>query len=203
MALKRPVIHMVKISLNVRALKGATDDICELYKSESERLRLLGKPPPKRESSFCVLRELDASGAVFTLFFTGHINITNISSCTEAARACQLICDKLGIHTVSYHVDTITACGKINLKNSITSLQHMCDIISRNKTYLNVKSLNFDRQKFPGAFIKSTEHSGTIILFSSAKFVIVGGKSEEGIAALHDWLEVTLWNAATMDLRPR
>lgn len=103
-----------------------------------------------------------------------HINITHIKNNYEISDAITFLKSNLDIdvEVSSCIVDNITVSAlcphKVNLPNFFLSNKDL--------------KLSYNNEKFPGLFVKLG--NGTIILFSSGKFVIVGIKDESKIADL-------------------
>lgn len=196
MAVRRPDIHNIKVSLRLSAYKDMRRKIINLYLKESELRHLAGKESLKREGSFFVLRELDCKG-VFVIFYSGHVNITRLTTLNEAKLACAAICRRLSIVAPPpYTIDSIQASGRLNLGISVKKLKSVCDALSRRRQECSIQSVNFNAEKFPGAFVRSGKERGTALIFNSGKFVLVGAKSTSSVNALHDWLELAIWRVA-------
>lgn len=197
MALRRPVVHNIKISLRL-CENNIAENIRRLMSEEEEERRKFGGRAIKKESSFFVVRNLHNCEAIYTIFYAGYINITRLRSLEQAVEARNKICRALNARRVPFSIDNVTASGKLHLKTQRYSIKGISDILRRYAAQCSVKSIHFNSEKFPGAFLQSTQNRGTIILFNSGKFVFVGVKSIKAVKQLHDWLEVAIWTAAGM-----
>lgn len=139
----------------------------------------------KRNNSFFILRRYSY---VYTLFRTGHINVTKIRHPKHIERAVQLICDDLNIsETLSYRIDNMTASGDLAKLSDITIATPLClrlisVEVSNNLDSYKVGSVRFDTQTFPACYFKCK--SGTISLFNTGKFNLVGLRSQEDVVIL-------------------
>ena len=120
----------------------------------------------KHNRAFFVFR----SCYVYIIFFSGHINVTGLKTLDHIPLCMEHIKKKLQLDTFEMSpakVDNICASGKIPQHNI-----SMNNIMENAKLSRCFKSIHYDRDGFPGCFLK---HSlGTIILFKSQKYVIVG-----------------------------
>lgn len=175
------VINNVKISVDTTQIKNIMREIKRL-----SRHPCVGK----RNSSFYILRRYSY---VYTLFRTGHINVTKIRHLIHADRAVQLICDDLNIkQLLSYRVDNMTASGDLAKISDNTIALPLClrlisSKVSSNLSLFKVRSVRFDTQSFPACYLKCK--SGTISLFNTGKFNLIGVRSEEDIVSLCDILK--------------
>ena len=196
MSLTRPVTHNYKISLSLKRHQDIRLKVQLLESNYTQRRQQSGHGTPKKESSFFVLRELDSCCAVFCIFYSGHINITHLATLKEARLACELICKHLKVpYLQPFSVDNMTSSGRLNLSGSINKLKQICDQLAKHKLVCDVKSVTFDTQKFPGAFIRPRHLIGTALIFNTSKFVLVGTKTVQNVVDLHNWLEVAIWRA--------
>lgn len=197
MAVRRPHINNYKISLKLGEHIGICGKIRRLEQTEDARRSAQGLKQGKKESSFFVLRELEGCAqVVYNIFYRGHVNISKLTSLSQAQHACNVLCERLKVPQTEFTVDNITASGKLNIGGGVSKLKQICDYLARFKRDCDIKSISFDTQKFPGAFAKpSTRVKGTALIFNSGRFVLVGCKSKDDVTNLHDWLEVAIWRA--------
>ena len=199
MAVCRPCINNFKISLKLQEYTGISRKIRDLEQSDDACRSALGLDLGKKESSFFVLRDLDGcTKAVYNIFYKGHVNISRLTSLSQARQACDVLCGRLKVPQTGFRVDNITATGKLNIAGSVSKLKQICDYLAKFKRDCDIKSINFDTQKFPGAFAKPSTHiKGTALIFNSGRLVLVGCKSKSDVTDLHNWLEVAIWRATT------
>ena len=138
----------------------------------------------KRTASFVVVR-LPLTHCVYSCYYSGHINVTGISSFEHIKIELNRFCTtaRLQQHDIrQITIDNITAVihptniSRVSLYDLITHIT--------NSKYDEVKSLKYNNQVFPGLFIKTS--SGTIIWFNSNAISCVGSKSIEQLTELRD-----------------
>lgn len=127
----------------------------------------------KKKSNFFVLREK----FVYVIFYTGHVNITGAKSRDAINEACSdlsVILNKLDLTLSRLIIDNICLSG---------SLPHTLNLVTfSNQLLQDCVNFSFNPRKFPGLSFPSTKQSsGTTIVFTSGKFIIVGLKHEEAI----------------------
>lgn len=135
---------------------------------------------------------------VFTVYVSGHINITKLPDESHIDPVVSLVGNLVGLTSeeftgTAYKIDNITASGRSNLFPTFIPLTRVIKLLWRDRDLHKIFSIKLRREKFPGCFIKFI-YGGTIVLFISGKFVIVGIRHRDQIKALHNWLEITLWN---------
>jgi TATA-box binding protein (TBP) (component of TFIID and TFIIIB) len=86
------------------------------------------------------------------------------------------------VKSESVVVDNISASGDFRQRVNLTHLQQTLNC--RNLKERNYFTVHFDRNFFPGAFCK-TLGFGTITVFPSGKYVVVGAKCLEHITNIH------------------
>ena len=148
---------------------------------------------------------------VCVIFFSGFINITGIAPTEDGEESeIAVLSDVLFLLSVilpvrepkklgdlSWSRDNYTASGHLNLcPKPFSRLSAFLERLLERKKLFEVESISYDSQRFPGAFIKRVG-GGTVIVFNSAKFVIVGAKTREEIWRIHDWLEHLTWTVLT------
>ena len=104
-----------------------------------------------------------------------HVNVTKLTKFLDIARSIEIIKNLIKFpkeSTFTYKVDNLTAVGKFKTNVNLLQTIEKC----------NIGLTRFNPEKFPGLFIKSGK--GTLILFSTGSFVIVGGKNLNGMNEL-------------------
>jgi TATA-box binding protein (TBP) (component of TFIID and TFIIIB) len=129
----------------------------------------------KKHHNYLVIRER------YTYIFfpkKGHINITGIKTYSDIDNVIENLCKDFQLERAlissSLTIDNITAGGDFGKKLDVGAIQEK---LNKQKNEFTVK---FDRNYFPGAFCK-TFQTGTIIIFRSGKYVIVGAKCLEDV----------------------
>jgi hypothetical protein len=103
-----------------------------------------------------------------------HINITKIPSCCKIEEAVNIFQSLFQCTIRCMTVDNIIATAKLPCGVKVDLLN-----IAKSKKFASIK---YNNELFSGMFIKFPE--GTIIIFHSGKFVIVGCKNELDIKCL-------------------
>ena len=123
-------------------------------------------------SSFFVLRW---NKFVYCVYYSGHINITGIETENNIAKSINHIVNVCNIsETHSFKIDNITYSNtlKRNIFDTYVSFE---EFVSEIDVFDFIISVQYSPQKFPGAFLRTEK--GTIIIFSSNKYTIVGTSS--------------------------
>jgi TATA-box binding protein (TBP) (component of TFIID and TFIIIB) len=134
--------------------------------------------PIKRHSNFFVCRDPSKERRVYIIFEKqGFINITGIRDFSSLNDVIPQLCNfftLLPIDVVSSEpiVDNISAAGAFNRRIDLNRLRQSLNSKSGLDCYFTVI---LNRNKFPGASCR-TKQSGTITVFTSGKYVIVGSK---------------------------
>ena len=110
----------------------------------------------------------------------GFINITGIKNFAAYERVIPLFCDLFqagnsNLESSKLVIDNISASGDFHQTVNLVKLQQMINA----GEYPNITT-HFDRNFFPGAFCKIVG-LGTVTVFQSGKFVIVGSKCQEHV----------------------
>lgn len=111
------------------------------------------------------------------------INVTKIKCETYLDQVVKKLCDEIlagfELEILSKNTDNITAGIKLDKK---IDLNKIC-LSSENPHVINVK---YNKEKFPGVFLKFRE--GTLIIFYSGNVNVVGCKSVDHLETLHSHL---------------
>jgi TATA-box binding protein (TBP) (component of TFIID and TFIIIB) len=112
----------------------------------------------------------------YTIFPSGFINITGIRKKQEIEEAINQIISHLQLTLADlklqengsvYCIDNITVTGALNITKKLNLAVLHCKTITDCKT-------SYNNLHFPGLFLHFTGVKGTVLLFSSGKFNIVG-----------------------------
>ena len=136
----------------------------------------------KQKPSFCVLKY---NSLIFTCFYSGHINVTGIKTLENICQCVESFASKTNIPLQSFSapvVDNISAKyetkkQKINLNILKSSLVKDSRIIS----------LKYNRERFPGLFIKTL--MGTVIWFPTNSIISVGSKNTSDLSFLDNLIK--------------
>ena len=197
MALIRPKINNIKISIKFFEFSQVKLNIKDFLASKCKYLS-------KRDNlNFVIFRP--PNGFVYTIFHSGHINITNLKSVDEIHQAVCFIVDTLNLPQTlneAYQIDNISANGTLHLVSKFNSLQKLCEKIQELDESFEVSKISYETQRFSGAtirrsgyFKKNVKGNGTVLLFNNSKFIIVGAKSLDHVKQIHDWLEIVTYHA--------
>lgn len=142
----------------------------------------------KRHPSFFVYR---VHVFVYIIYYSGHINITGIACKKEIHTAIHIAKSIYGVVKLRQcKVDNITSCGDIGvtLHRFFSLIQNEAESLS------NFPIVRFCQESFPGAQFKQPG-MGTVMLFRSGKFNIVGCKSFSTIVKLANRIDKVVHNA--------
>lgn len=149
----------------------------------------------KKCASFAVVR-WSGSKAVFCCYYKGHINVTGVKSAHEIIEALEqltkigikrthlspIVVDNLSSKPSPSHISTKLRASKhrINLYNLVNIIHalHLPEVLS----------VKYNRQKFPGLFIRTVY--GTILWFNSNAVSCVGSKSASVVVKLHNLIKI-------------
>jgi TATA-box binding protein (TBP) (component of TFIID and TFIIIB) len=161
----QPVINNIKFRFTI-----SYDNIPALIKSLQKRFRV------RTYGNFAVLRTPQAT---YTIYYSKCINVTGISKFTLIPQAIKTFCTiiKISRITSSITIDNITANGRFQQAVPLFKLCHAINL----KTSLQCTP-SFDPTYFPGAVIRSNR--GTIIVFGTGSYVVVGCKTQLEINTL-------------------
>lgn len=115
-----------------------------------------------------------------------HLNITRLKSRSKIRKAldiCKLVIKGLLLEDTK-KIDNITASATFNQNINLRNFFEL---------YSSQLSIKYNRDKFPGAFVKTS--CGTALLFHSGKIIIVGCKKKSEIKWL---LNMVLTKIASM-----
>lgn len=127
-----------------------------------------------KKSNFFVLRDK----FVYIIFYTGHINITGIKAFHEINQSKGEIKAHLNLDIGEPRIDNITLSGSVKGKVNLFSFS---SILQQNRL-----DFGFNPHKFPGLNFRPTSCPGTVVLFSSGKFILVGIKCQANITRVID-----------------
>lgn len=132
----------------------------------------------KSYNNFDVVRE----GYTYIIFpESGFINITGVKGFSELTLITPKFCQVFGLKpsdiATDVVVDNISASGNFRQRVNLTQLQAVVN--AKRSTF----STHFDRNFFPGAFCK-TRGLGTLTLFPSGRYVVVGSQCLEQVETI-------------------
>jgi TATA-box binding protein (TBP) (component of TFIID and TFIIIB) len=135
---------------------------------------------------------------IFTFFYTGHINITAISSFIRIKDALTrlnvlLLLSPSHIDWLleNYKLQNITASSRIRLGGvEKLQLEKLCSFIER-QYHSSITSVKYHNLIFPNAFVRHCR-LGTLIIASSGKIALLGCKSNDNLTELHAWVSTVI-----------
>lgn len=132
----------------------------------------------KESPSFFVCR---ICKLVFIVYYSGHINVTGIRSHDEINQVLNFLLAVPGIKRIeSYQIDNITSSGQLSKRVFKSQGVPFAQYLHNDFFVKYFDAVKYTPQHFPGAFLR-IEALGTVVLFSSGKFNIVGCSTPEGI----------------------
>lgn len=158
-------------------------------------LKNLNQEKTKEHKNFLVIKD-----NYTYIIFPNHINITGIKSIKDLENVKTELCKTFFLDPSLLQEDTvidnITANG---------SFKRRLDLAELKKTLNSEKNnfkVDFDRNYFPGAFCK-TYKCGTIILFASGKYVIVGAKCPTNVTKIYKMMLVHISRHGKITIPPK
>jgi TATA-box binding protein (TBP) (component of TFIID and TFIIIB) len=180
-----PKVNNIKIRLTVcpSAIPRLKKSIGRLDGDSGDNLGQDRKRIFKRHHNFIVFR----NDFVFIIFFgSGTVNITGIKSFSHITEALQTFCTTF--HTRRRHiqgltVDNVSANGQFS---HLVDLVQLKQVINQreDKGDKLISSVSFNTNYFPAAFCK-TFSIGTILVFNSGRFNIVGAKCQSHVLEIY------------------
>ena len=143
--------------------------------------------PFQSHNNIHVFRDPEIKKRVYTVFHSGHINITGIKIFSEIESSIDRfnLLFKQTVKKEDVQVNNSTASGNIFAdKRKILNFQSVKKYIEKNKGGLNDITFNFRPHYFPGAILRRKNKS-TIILFSNGKYNIIGSKDRLAVREAH------------------
>jgi TATA-box binding protein (TBP) (component of TFIID and TFIIIB) len=135
----------------------------------------------KTHNNFLVVREGVSTYIIFPN--KGFINITGIRGFSILSSVIPTFCQIFGLErdeiSSDVVIDNISAAGNFWQRVNLVHLKSRLNKRGEN----NFFSVHFNRNRFPGAFCK-TAGFGTLTVFPSGKYVVVGAKCQEHVEKL-------------------
>lgn len=162
-----PTVKNIKIHF-----EASSAQTLQLQKVLEEKVKL-GSPTTKKSHNFYIYKDT----YVYVIFpRRGYINCTKLPNYADIEKAISNFYSKLDINNNIYihEIDNIQASGRM-----IWATVNLATF----KTYVNCQSsarANYNPSHFPGLNIK-VPNKGTIVIFSSCKYTIVGVKEKSDI----------------------
>jgi TATA-box binding protein (TBP) (component of TFIID and TFIIIB) len=176
-----PFVHHFKCSFNFRAVPDIRQHIVRLLSSS-----IVHKRRHELNETYAVVTLPSVSNCTFTIFHSGFVNVDGVSQYSVARETGETLRKALGLTGPAppCQIDNMTASGKLCIhSNEYLDLDKLCEHAKRNSYKASVKFARFNVERFPGCQIR-TYSWGTILCFSSGKWVGVGVKSFTNLANL-------------------
>jgi TATA-box binding protein (TBP) (component of TFIID and TFIIIB) len=181
----QPTVNNIKIRLTVCrfALPRLKENIGRLDAASGANLGRDRKRIFKRHHNFIVFR----NDFVFIIFFSsGTVNITGIKGFSHITSALQTFCTVFNIkrrHLQDLTVDNVSANGQFSQLLDLAQLKQVINEREEKGDKL-ISSVSYNTNYFPAAFCK-TFSIGTILVFNSGRFNIVGAKCQSHIREIY------------------
>ena len=131
----------------------------------------------------------------------GTVNITGISSERVIPKALKYFCKIFNVkksYISDITIDNISASGSFNRYVDLSFLKWFVNSQDANQINRNpISSVSFNANYFPAAFCK-TFTIGTVVVFGSGKFNIVGAKCAQHVNQLFEAMSVNMRKLWTM-----
>ena len=178
-----PKISNVNISFNLYPNYNKSERENEVKKCYENISQSQPEVTIKKCGNFYIIRDQKVKKRVYTLFKSGHVNITGIQNFENIKDALDRFSLLFGetVNSSQVKINNSTASGHLNTKEkSFISLKRFKDLIDRQPD----GTFNFRPHLFPGAIFRRPGRS-TIIIFPSGKYIIVGGKDKIQVREAH------------------
>lgn len=180
-----PKVNNIKIRLSVSAsaLPRLKNSIRRLDEASGDNFWHGKKRIFKRHHNFIVFR----NNFVFIIFFgSGAVNITGIKDFGYITEALQTFCNTFRIkrrHIQDLLVDNVSANGSFAHTVDLSELKRVINERENQENKL-ISSASFNPSYFPAVFCRSFA-VGTILVFNSGKYNIVGAKCHSHIKEIY------------------
>ncbi len=179
---KEPCVNNVKIhfSVNECALPILLKGIELNAQSSGDSVGKRNKRNFKKYHNFIVFR----NSYVFIIFTRGTVNITGIKRFEDIQDAVTNFCQTFQLtrdQISDYVIDNVSANGDFGKRLDLIQLKNKINSEEGEKI---IASSSYNTDYFPAAFCKSYS-IGTVLLFFSGKFNIVGAKSQEDVSRIY------------------
>jgi len=157
----------MSISIHVKNIK-----ISFHTKSEPNTLREVAKQLVKEKKIFPSFFVYKFSTFTFIIYYTGHINVTGLRLLNDIYLCYTHLVTIPGVSEVhAVKIDNITLSGQVSLKP-----YRFIPFIKAQAIKSSFDKIRFSQEIFPGAQFKLF-NKGTLVLFRSGKFNLVGIKN--------------------------
>lgn len=170
-----PTIYNIQFSFRLPPHAAPRQIVADLAAKYEERLELTFR----HCHNFSVVYDTtmwisEEMNLVYTVFHSGHVNVTGVRNFTHLDRAVERVNALLdcSITPADIKINNITASGKILRLNFRRVWQYA-------KTQPGM-TFNYHPGQFPGGCLRQ-EGKSTVTIFSSGKYIIIGSKSQEQI----------------------
>lgn len=176
-----PKIHNVNISFKIP--KASLDDLfkCKLSIETHNNLHIIRDPEIKNR--------------VYTIFNSGHINITGLKNFHEIKGGLDRFnfLFKQSVKEEDIRINNSTSSGNVSNNENHLNFKKIKEEVAKQKSSKHEITFNFRPHHFPGAILRRKDKS-TIILFSNGKYNIVGAKDRLAVRDAHRILNAIIRN---------
>jgi len=172
-----PKIHNLKIHFVIeKAVRSHLE-------SRIEELKSTYRYKVKNHHNFVVFRGDIKDSFVFIIFpKSGFVNVTKLKGFEDISESVKFFCDLFHIsrHSITSGIviDNITATGSFQKSLNLQILKELCSDSAYNPNF------------FPGLFVRRS--IGTIIVFHSGRYCLVGAKCMENLMDLYQEILVII-----------
>ena len=185
-----PVVNNIKLRVRVkkRGRVALLKSVSSLLQDKAELITENRKRVVIQHNNFIVLRD----SFVFIVFSPqGTVNITGIRDLLDIPRAISTFSNLFNIPSALLSepvIDNITASGTFNALIDLQALKRLINTPEENNGSI-YSSASFNASYFPAAFCK-TFSIGTISIFGSGKYNIIGAKCQKDVQTLYQAMAV-------------
>ena len=140
----------------------------------------------KTHNNFLVVKVKEGGHTYIIFPDVGFINITGVKGFSQVNSIIPRFCDTFGLSRLEIaggvEIDNISASGNFQKRVNLEILKSTLNKSKSRGERLGkiVFTVHFDRNFFPGAFCK-TRGYGTLTVFQSGKYVVVGAKCQQDL----------------------
>lgn len=141
--------------------------------------------------SFIVLRR---KHFVFTCFFSGFINVTGVKNFEQLKKSVKCLAKCLHMRKKYFQNPIVDSISSSYPNPSLVPKQNVSHVIKEAYSFSCVRSIKYNRERFPAAFIKT--NYGTVLWFGTPSIVVVGSKSKLDLLYVKHFIDGVIKNAA-------
>jgi len=151
-----------------------------IYHEDLKRKLLECKEVTKTTASFCVVR-LNESKLVFCIYYKGFVNGTGVRNLLQLESALTIFKAHFDLESKEIGLVTIDNISS-TYKPAELKPVNLCNLIAQIKEEKCIKSIKYNRERFPGLFLKTD--FGTLIWFATNTVISIGAKTRADLLNL-------------------